>query len=222
MSHSVFEGCTCHLQIVTGEFLEKKKKKKVGPQKVFQWSCKHGCPACPCQALVALSRENMTNLHSNVVRKAHRGLGLLDLGRKYLSRKVAFSRPSQSMSKRTFKVLFGVFVIKVGRSIRKSVLINDGIDVQFWRGHVKLLTRRCLTSAPVSRTSAVQLCAPHSFTHPCRVRRDPFVDLWSDISFQRAGVMGFQWTGLLQILSHTLVEYKRFTLSSKTQREGFN
>lgn len=74
-------------------------------QKVLQTRC----PTCPCQTLVAMSRENRTNLHSNVVRKAHRGLCLLDGKPKYLGRKVTVSRSSQIGLKRTFGIPYATF-----------------------------------------------------------------------------------------------------------------
>lgn len=76
---------------------------KVGPRK----SCKHACPTCPCQTLVAMARENKTNLHSNVVSKAHHHL--LDVKPKYLGRKVTFSRSSQIGLKRTFGIPYATF-----------------------------------------------------------------------------------------------------------------
>lgn len=211
LCRAVLEGCVC-LQIITGEFfflfffflLEK----RIVPSNVFQQSHKHGCPACSCQTLVAMSSQNMTNHHGNVVRKARHRPGLLDCKLKYLGRKVDFSRSSQTRLKGTFEILCRV-LLKLWNLVdpwsetqRSSgaVLMNHGSDGDeaVWPPPVSSTVRSSLIHT--------RLC--------CRS--------WSD------GFLQSQFNGIsvdwasANVISHTWIEYKSFTCGSKTHGECFD
>lgn len=150
-------------------------------------------------ALVAISRENMTNLHGDAVRKAHRGLGPLNL-------QAEISQQGQPSLKRLVHIRFGVsnalYQIWSVLHQEMSVQLNHGGDVQRRWGRVNLLGGWGGGAWPR------HMCHPHQPSAVCssRSHTPSFCGMWATHSG-----MGFEGNGL-----------ESFPLCSKVQLERFN
>lgn len=158
------------VHVITGEFLVPRK---------FPSSLAN---AGVLVALVVMSRENMTNLHSDVVRKAHRGQGPFQSQTKISRQPLSADQASLDPFLFCFNALFyGPSSVKCRCNFNES-----------WRWcSTPMRTHESSDGGVPDLGSCVihishPLCAHHAVTHPRSAGCDPLIEVW--LEFRESGL----------------------------------